>query len=326
MKNKILTCILIFCAATALAQTGSITNINPAQRTDGSMIIDITYDLAGPEPDYFITVEASFDSGTTFNPADSVSGDAGAGVVSGTGKHIEWKFGEEYPGQYSNEMQIRLTASLVLPWNCGDPFVDARDSQSYTTVEIGTQCWMAENLNIGTMINGSNNQSQQTPEVIEKYCYDNNTANCDEYGGMYQWNEMMQYVTTPGIKGICPDNWRLPTDAEWCTLEQFVDPTITCSSISWRGVDGGSKLKEAGTTHWQSPNTGTNSSGFTALPGGSCSTGGYFAGLTATGYWWSSSESGSSAWSRCLYYNSAKVSRYYFYKSYGFSVRCLRDN
>ncbi|MCD4737332.1 MAG: hypothetical protein K8R53_14910, partial [Bacteroidales bacterium] len=210
-------------------------------------------------------------------------------------------------------------------WSCGDSLLDNRDGQKYGTVEIGDQCWMDENLNIGTMINGSINQNQQTPEVIEKYCYDNNTANCDEYGGLYQWNEMMQYVTTSGVQGICPTGWHLPTDPEWCTLEQFVDPTITCSSTGWRGVDGGSKLKEAGTTHWQSPNTGTNSSGFTALPGGYRNPGGGFSYLTIYGRWWSSSESGSNAWYRHLNYSNAQVFRGSYGKDYGFSVRCLKN-
>ena len=324
MKTITLTLIFTIITGNVFSQSGSITNINPAQRTDGSMIVDIYYDLAGPAPIYTITVETSFDCGATFMPADSVSGDAGEDIVPGTGKHIEWIFGSEFPGQYSDQTQIRLTASQVLPWSCGDPFTDARDGQTYNTVEIGAQCWMAENLNIGTMINGYDNQANNG--TIEKYCYSNNTANCDEYGGLYQWNEMMQYSTTPGIKGICPDGWHLPTDAEWCTLEQEVDPTITCSSTGWRGVDGGGKLKEAGTTHWASPNTGaTNSSGFTALPGGYRYTNGGFGELTDTGYWWSSSESGSNAWHRDLHYSNAQVGRYDNNKSNGFSVRCARD-
>jgi uncharacterized protein (TIGR02145 family) len=73
-----------------------------------------------------------------------------------------------------------------------------------------------------------NNQTDNG--TIEKYCFDNTETNCDVYGGLYQWNEMMQYSTAPGVKGICPTGWHLPTDAEWCTLEQEVDPTITCST------------------------------------------------------------------------------------------------
>jgi len=208
---------------------------------------------------------------------------------------------------------------------CGvTPLIDIRDGQTYTTVQIGSQCWMAENLNIGTMINSVGNQANNG--TIEKYCYGNNTANCDEYGGLYQWDEMMAYSATQGVQGICPDGWHLPTDVEWCTLEQFVDPTITCSSTGWRGVDGGGKLKEAGTTHWQAPNTGaTNSSGFTAFPGGHRDTNGYFGNLTDHGYWWSSSEGGSNAWRRDLTYDNAQVYRTSYSKNCGYSVRCIRD-
>lgn len=209
-------------------------------------------------------------------------------------------------------------------WSCGDALVDTRDSKSYTTIQIGTQCWMAENLNIGTRIDGSGNQTDNG--TIEKYCYDDNTSNCDTYGGLYQWNEMMQYITTEGTQGICPTGWHLPTDAEWCTLEQEVDPTITCSSTGWRGVDGGGKLKEAGTTHWTSPNTGaTNSSGFTGLPGGYRNTSASFLYLTDYAGFWSSSENGANAWHRDPHYNSAQVYRGNDGQAYGFSVRCIRD-
>lgn len=203
--------------------------------------------------------------------------------------------------------------------------IDIRDGQSYTTVQIGTQCWMAENLNIGTMVIGTTDQSNNS--IIEKYCYDNNTANCDVYGGLYQWNEMMQYNTAPGAQGICPGGWHLPTDAEWCILEQYVDTTIPCGAIGWRGVDGGGKLKEAGTIHWNSPNTGaTNSSGFTALPGGNRYTdGSFFLGLGCYGYFWSSSENGLPAWYRDLNCGSAQVYRLGALKALGLSVRCLRD-
>jgi uncharacterized protein (TIGR02145 family) len=324
MKSIILTIAITISAITIFAQ--SITNIAPAQRTDGSMIVDITYDLAGPEPDYIITVETSFDNGATFVQIDSVSGDVGAGIIPGNGKVIEWDFGSEFPDQFSATTQIRITASLVLPWNCGYDFVDDRDSQTYTTVQIGTQCWMAENLNIGTMVNGY--QDQQNNGTIEKYCYDNDPANCNTYGGLYQWREMMQYTTTQGVQGICPPDWHLPTDAEWMVLEEEVESTtgVNWDTTGWRGTDAGGNLKEVGTTHWLSPNNGaTNSSGFTGLPGGYRYTNGTFDQLTYDGYFWSSSEYGSSAWRRGLNYDNAQVARHYTYKTFGFSVRCVRN-
>jgi len=209
-------------------------------------------------------------------------------------------------------------------WSCGKPITDTRDGQNYPSVQIGTQCWLARNMNIGAMIPGAN--SQQNDGTIEKYCHGNSSANCDMYGGLYQWNEMMQYVTTPATKGICFDGWHLPTDAEWCTLEQYVDPTITCGSTGWRGVNGGGKLKETGTSHWTTPNAGaTNSSGFTALPGGFRDANGNFNSLAYTGDFWSSDENGSAAWYRGLSYTLPQVYRYYCNKGYGFSVRCIQD-
>jgi uncharacterized protein (TIGR02145 family) len=119
---------------------------------------------------------------------------------------------------------------------------------------------MAENLNVGTKINStSDGQLQTDNEILEKYCYNNDIANCNIYGGMYEWNEAMQYDTTEGAQGICPDGWHIPTDAEWTTLTTF---------LGGESVAGG-KMKEAGFAHWYSPNTGaTNESGFTGLPGG----------------------------------------------------------
>jgi uncharacterized protein (TIGR02145 family) len=184
---------------------------------------------------------------------------------------------------------------------------------------------MAENLNIGAMIPGSTSMTNNG--VIEKYCYNNTTANCGTYGGLYQWNEMMQYTTTQGTQGICPNGWHLPTDMEWCSLEQTVDPTISCTTTGWRGTDGGGKLKEAGFQHWLSPNTGaTNSSNYTALPGGDrYYVNGTFYDLSTYGTWWSSTESSNNAWYRRLSYIFATNGRSYSEKTYGYSVRCLKN-
>ena len=237
----------------SFAQTGSITNVTASQRTDGSMMVDIYYDLAGPSPQYIITVEASFNAGTNFTMLSEVSGDAGSGVNTGTGKHIIWNFGTEFPGSYSTSTKIRLRAYL----NDCYYITDTRDDQEYSTVQIGTQCWMAENLNIGNMVQGVIDMTENGE--IEKYCYDDNAQNCNVYGGLYQWNEMMQYVTTPSTQGICPDGWHLPSNDEYTVLTDY---------LGGSGVAGG-KMKEAGTIHWVSPNTGaTNESGFTVLPGG----------------------------------------------------------
>jgi len=225
--------------------------------------------------------------------------------------------------------EIAIGTGTITPtpanWTCGDALVDARDSQSYTTVQIGTQCWMGENLNIGSMINGSSNQTDNS--TIEKYCYDDNTSNCDIYGGLYQWDEMMQYSTTEGIQGICPTGWHLPSDAEWCTLENYVDTgTVDCGTTGWRGTDAGGNLKETGTTYWNEPNTGaTNSSGFTALPSGYRSPTGDFNRLNESIYLWSSTESATSAWRRLIMYNYTQSHRNINDKTNGEGVRCLKN-
>ena len=80
---------------------------------------------------------------------------------------------------------------------------------------------MVENLNIGTRIDGTTEQTNDS--IIEKYCYNDAEDSCNVYGGLYQWAEMLQYATSEGSQGICPDSWHIPTDLEWCTLENTVD-------------------------------------------------------------------------------------------------------
>jgi uncharacterized protein (TIGR02145 family) len=201
----------------------------------------------------------------------------------------------------------------VPQWKCGDVLVDNRDGQSYSTVKIGYQCWMAENLNIGTRINGSANQSDNS--TLEKYCYNDSTSYCDTYGGLYQWNEMMQYVTTQGSQGICPTGWHVPAYIEWVTLDEYL------------GSDAGGILKETGTAHWNSPNTGaTNEYGFTALPGGYHVTNGAFNNIGEYGIWWKSkSISAGNASTSTMGYNFSNIGHDSHLKNDGLSVRCIQD-
>ena len=226
---------------------------------------------------------------------------------------------------YNGTDWVVVTVSPAKP-PCGEPLVDARDSQSYTTVQIGSQCWMASNLNIGMKIDVGGDQTDNA--TIERYCYGNNTANCDVYGGLYQWDEMMQYVTSEGAQGICPDGWHLPSDAEWMILEEEAEST---TGINWtigglRGTDVGGNLKETGFTHWLSPNYGaTNSSGFTCLPGGFWASSVSFQYLTTRGKFWSSTYFGLYAMYRELFHNSRQVKMGLTPKEEGLSVRCVRD-
>lgn len=134
----------------------------------------------------------------------------------------------------------------------------------YTLIQIGSQCWMAENLNVGTQIPGITYMSDNG--IIEKHCYNDIADSCEVYGGLYQWNETMAYVYSQGTQGICPAGWHVPTVADW---------NLLADNLGGPSVAGG-HLKAAGTRYWKSPNTGAdNSSGFSAYGGGTYRPGGY---------------------------------------------------
>lgn len=126
---------------------------------------------------------------------------------------------------------------------------------------------------------------------------------------------MMQYVTDPDTHGICPEGWHLPDEADWCELEQFVDATIVCWEEGYRGTDGGTKLKEGG------------SSGFEVLPAGFRYQEGGFDFLNFTSSIWSTNvASGSEAWVRSFGVPFAQVGKRFIFKDFGLSVCCLKDN
>src|SRR5690554_4894007 len=212
----------------------------------------------------------------------------------------------------------------------GSTFTDPRDGKVYQTVVIGNQVWMAENLaylpSVNMVADGSEDAAGSYYYV---YGYDGTnvadakaTDNYATYGVLYNWTAAMDgeanSTTNPsGIQGVCPAGWHLPSEAEWTELTNYLGGT---------SVAGG-KLKETGTTHWNTPNTGaTNETGFTALPGGYRGKSGTFADIGSYGYWWSATGgSATDAWYRGLYYGSSNVGRYDYYQEVGFSVRCVRD-
>jgi uncharacterized protein (TIGR02145 family) len=215
-------------------------------------------------------------------------------------------------------------------FTCGDPFTDPRDGKIYNTVQIGDQCWMAENLNIGEMIIAGP-PYQTNNGIIEKFCYENDPTNCDQYGGLYQWNEMMQYVIDSATQGICPEGWYLPTDFEWKILEGTVDSQYPVGDPVWdstgiRGFDAGLNLKS--TNGWYDGGNGTDLYGFNALPGGSyLDSYGSFGLIEYWAFFWSSTVGSTyNACLRNLRYDDDGIARESPDKRYGSSVRCLKDN
>lgn len=172
---------------------------------------------------------------------------------------------------------------LTDKFECGSSQITDTDGNIYSTVQIGDQCWMAENLNTGVKKNISQVYTYDDG-IIEKFCYGDLISNCDNYGALYYWREMMNWGNTAGAQGICPEGWHIPTDEEWCTLSIFTDPTVDCSSTSFSGTDVGIKLKASPPGF-----NGTNTTGFAALPAGCASWPG-FIGLNTGSYFWTSLE------------------------------------
>lgn len=201
------------------------------------------------------------------------------------------------------------------------------EGNTYQTIVIGNQEWMAENLNIGTMINGVNDQTDNG--VIEKYCYDDDPANCEIYGGLYQWNEMMQYTTIESTQGVCPVGWHLPSDEDFKELEMFLGMTQSeADAFNWRGTNQGSKLAGNFELWYDGPleyDSEFQTSGFFALPGGlRAYNSGYFQNTSATGFW-TSKGVGEYAINRVIGYDLTQVYRIYYLLDYGCSVRCVKD-
>lgn len=211
-----------------------------------------------------------------------------------------------YPGDSTNVVSITNLDSMVI-FICGASKINY-GGKDYNTVLIGTQCWLKENLDIGTMITSwpSNNG------IIEKYCYNNNPTNCTTYGGLYMWEEAMQYVTNEGARGICPTGWHMPTLAEYQTLAETAS-------------NDGNSLKEIG------QGTGTNTSGFSGLLAGAKGySGGPYQGLGEwSAFWIGKTDNcgfGPCAYGLQIISNTSAINiSGGGMTSWGFSVRCIKD-
>jgi len=194
--------------------------------------------------------------------------------------------------------------------------------QIYNTIQIGWQCWLKENLNVGTIIPG--NQNQLNNGIIEKYCYNDSTSNCDKYGGLYQWAEAVQYQNgasnsasaSPSlpwnVQGICPNGWYLPTKDDFNTLNSALNNNGNSLKAEGQGVNNGSDV-----------GSGTNTSGFSALLTGIHNS--TFNDLGSYTYFWSSSENNISTVSDMfLSPNNSFITLNTPAKIFGLSVRCFQ--
>jgi len=184
------------------------------------------------------------------------------------------------------------------------------------TITIGSQVWMTKNLDVSTFRNGDTIPQAKTSEEWENagninqpaWCYyDNDPANGTKYGKLYNWCAVYDQ------RGLAPIGYHIPTDEEWTQLTDY---------LGGENVAGAQMKSKSG---WEDNGNGTNSSGFSGLPGDH--RGGSISYIGHTGVWWSSSEYPlrGYAWVRELHSSVGSVIRNYFTKDFGFSVRCLRD-
>jgi uncharacterized protein (TIGR02145 family) len=228
--------------------------------------------------------------------------------------------------------ELTFTTTVAAPsFTCGTSTVTDVDGNSYNTVVIGTQCWTQSNLKVSKYRNGDaiptglSNTVWQNATSGAYAVYNNALVNDTLYGKLYN-----HYAVTDS-RGLCPTGWHVPTDSEWNRLVKHLDANADTSASSvTQSITAGGALKSTATQPtpggWNSPNTGaTNSSGFTAGPGGRRNSSGGFFFVGIVGFWWSSSLSGTNAWSRGLSNSGGDISRNSSNRTFGFSVRCLRD-
>ena len=187
-------------------------------------------------------------------------------------------------------------------FTCGSNFTDIRDGKLYTTVQIGTQCWMAANLNYGSIIPSS--QVQYDNCISEKYCYNDVTGNCTKYGGLYQWDEVMKYDDTQAGQGLCPPGWHVPTDSEWTTLFNFYQGNALAGKPLQDTILSGFKAQTSGVFYL---NSSWSFNGFATL------------------FWSSTTWSAVKAISHGMNIYDFSVSLYPSSKVNAFPIRCLKE-
>jgi uncharacterized protein (TIGR02145 family) len=197
---------------------------------------------------------------------------------------------------------------------CGGQTSIAYGGLMYNLTEIGSQCWMKENLNTGEFIRGRTEMADN--KKTEKYCYDDDENNCRLYGGLYQWNEMMNYVKVENTQGICPEGFHIPSDSDFKILEMFLGMTKDNTELTGsRGSAEGSKLLYKG------------GSGFNTMLSGNRQEDGNFYDENVGSYFWTSTADYDAveAMARYIIKDNKSVFREMQNSLRGMSVRCLKN-
>jgi uncharacterized protein (TIGR02145 family) len=300
--------------------TDSVTGITSNSATLGG---NVTQDGGSPVTSRGVAYGLSTNPSTSGNITTDGSGVGSfvstlTGLTASTTYYVRAYATNGVGTAYGNEISFSTNSSNGFS-SCGG--VTDVDGNSYQTVQIGTQCWTQSNLTVSKYRNGDNipnitdntQWSQTNTSNTGAWCnYNNDANNGTTYGKLYNW-----YAVNDS-RGLCPTGWHVPTDSEWNVMVKYLDPNADTVSAGWQNTNAGTALKSA--TGWN----GTNSSGFTALPGGNRTGLSDFDGSLGT--WWSSTAIGSgSTWCRNLRSSYSEVHRGNCDKRYGGSVRCIRD-
>jgi uncharacterized protein (TIGR02145 family) len=221
--------------------------------------------------------------------------------LAGTGtKIITYSYTNSMLCTAGKSISILNLPSSIIP--CGTNLIDPRDNKIYPTIQIGTQCWLASNLNFGTTLSSA--QDQRDNCIPEKYCYNDNPVNCANSGGLYQWDEMMHFDETPADQGFCPPGWHIPTENEWNTLfAVYLNSSFAGSPLKYSGYSGFNALLSG----VRNINKAWDFQGF------------------ATFFWSSTPRSSTKAWAHGMNEDDPSVSLYPASRVNAFSVRCLKD-
>jgi uncharacterized protein (TIGR02145 family) len=302
MRTTIIILLLGLCWMRLSSQT--ITNVVATQEGNNAVI---TYDLECDGSADISLLYCEDDGGSFSGPLTNVSGDIGYNITNGKNKRIVWNVLKGQDVFFGDKVVFRVMGFYKF-----GKFTDIRDGKTYRTVKIGNQVWMAENLNYKTG---------------RSWCYNNNPANCAIYGRWYNWSTAQK---------ACPVGWHLPSKDEWISLITFLGGSdfyqMDLGKRSY--TEGGSEMKDESVNLWKSPHTqSTNSSGFSALPGGWCLSDGscYMDLITKQAWFWASDlntkyqYSDGAAWCLMLKYENQRALISYENTVIGLSVRCIKD-
>lgn len=294
--------------------TAVVTGITQSTATSGG---NVTFDGGLPVTERGVCWSASPNPTTADSKTLDGSGTGTfisdlTGLVAGSLYYVRAYATNNAGTGYGNQQNFTTSGAPPCP---GIPTItDPRDGQVYTTVQIGSQCWLQKNVNY---------------ETGNSWCYDNDPDNCTIYGRLYDWNTLMNGASSSnsvpsGVQGVCPSGWHVPSDNEWCILTQYIDPTVNCSSMNeWSGTDVGLKMKS--TSGWYNNQNGNNASGFTALPGGLLNINGFWLLTEGTWFWSSTQHNSNVAFNRGLVSYKQNIYRYIRDRGDGLPARCVKD-